>query len=105
MLRVTIRELLLLTLVVTIVLGWWIDRSRLATALADAEPWRGRASALEHLLTEDGWNVKWSFEREEVTARWPSRDDMPREEKRLSAYVNLNTALFEPSSGDKGFEQ
>jgi hypothetical protein len=34
MFRFTIRELVLLTLVVAMGVGWWVDRSRLATANA-----------------------------------------------------------------------
>jgi hypothetical protein len=35
MFRFTIRELVLLTLVVAMGVGWWIDRSRLAIPFAD----------------------------------------------------------------------
>lgn len=35
--RFTIRDLLLITLVVAVCLGWWIDRSRLAARDAEWE--------------------------------------------------------------------
>ena len=36
MFRFTIRDLVLLTLVVAMGVGWWLDRTHLATALRDA---------------------------------------------------------------------
>jgi hypothetical protein len=35
--RFTIRDLLWLTLVVALIVGWWVDRSNLAKKLADEQ--------------------------------------------------------------------
>jgi hypothetical protein len=50
MFRFTIRDLVLLTLVVALGVGWWMDRSRLASR---AE----RATVLEAVVESAGWEV------------------------------------------------
>jgi hypothetical protein len=55
MFRFTIRELLLLSLVVAVTLAWWLDRSRLAETVSGH---RGRESVLCLLLDHEGWRVK-----------------------------------------------
>jgi len=47
MLRCSIRELTLLTALVAVGLGWWIDRSRLQAASVAAEAARTKAEARE----------------------------------------------------------
>jgi hypothetical protein len=46
MFRFSIREMMLLTLVVALVLGWLVDRSRLAALAKDAESFRTLSQAL-----------------------------------------------------------
>ena len=53
MFRFTIRELLLLTLVVALGVGWWIDRGRLAEA-------NRRLRSAEVVLLADGYTIDWS---------------------------------------------
>lgn len=56
MFRFSIRELLLITLVAGIGLGWWADRKTF-------ENWKARTKALEHVLLEDGWNIEWHLDQ------------------------------------------
>ena len=46
MFRFSIRELMLVMVVVGLVLGWWVDRSRLATRAKEAESFRTLSEAL-----------------------------------------------------------
>jgi hypothetical protein len=66
MFRFTIRELLLLTVIVAMGVGWWIDRSNLAVQAKQAETWRHCTGALEYALRYNDWSVKWSGDRSEV---------------------------------------
>jgi len=56
MFRFTIRELVLLTLVVAMGFAWWIDRRSIN---ANASIWHRRANAAADVLTQRGWIVKW----------------------------------------------
>jgi hypothetical protein len=49
MFRFTIRELVLLTLVVAMGVGWWLDRSRMAEALQNARAVEALARMQMHL--------------------------------------------------------
>jgi hypothetical protein len=49
MFRFTIRELVLLTLVVALAVAWWLDRSQLAP---DAQNWRERNQMWERAADE-----------------------------------------------------
>jgi len=71
MFRFSIRDVLLVILIVGMALGWSLDRSRLVNRLAKAELWRGRAGALEDILRADDAVVTWNFEMGEVSANWP----------------------------------
>ena len=69
MFKFTIRELLLLTVIVGLGFGWWIDRSGLATEAkiakaqlvpykVSADRWRKIALEFAHLMRDDGWHTK-----------------------------------------------
>ena len=45
--KFSIRDLLFVTVIVALVMGWWLDRSRLASKLAEAES--SAATAWHHL--------------------------------------------------------
>ena len=66
MFRFTIRELFLLTLVTGLVIGWWLDHSKLSQALTTAKTWRNVAGALEHVLDELGWKSRWDSDAGDV---------------------------------------
>ncbi|MDX1945561.1 MAG: hypothetical protein SFU86_09130 [Pirellulaceae bacterium] len=58
MFRFTIRELVLLTIIIGIGLAWWIDH-------AGKMELRHMAEIMERVLTSDGWTVKkghWEIE-------------------------------------------
>jgi hypothetical protein len=59
MLRFTIRELLLATVIAALAVCWWIDRSRLTPIAAEAGSWRFRAESLAERVQREGWQVNW----------------------------------------------
>jgi hypothetical protein len=70
MFRFTIRDLLWLTLVVAMGLGWFVHQRRLCADNANcqminealaarATKWRSRAGALEEAFNVDGWTTTW----------------------------------------------
>ena len=62
MFRFTIRELVLLTLVVAMGVGWWVDRARRRGAYREmqyaAADWEFRASVLRVLAQDCGYEVR-----------------------------------------------
>ena len=63
--RFTIRDLLWLTLVVAISLGWWIDRNR--NYQAETVRWYRRAMKAKDAATGEGWTVEWEGDRIEMS--------------------------------------
>jgi hypothetical protein len=64
--RFTIREVLLLTATVALILGWVADHGHLATKAwlaekkaLDAQKWKNRHQVLAAKLHNSGWNVSW----------------------------------------------
>jgi hypothetical protein len=95
MFRFSTRDLLWLTLVIGMTLGWWVDNRRLGAEVDRASQriskWRGAAGALEHALIEDGWDVEWHPELTRVYIdRW---------DERVQHQV-IATACFKPSAGE-----
>ena len=68
MFKFSIRELLLLTVIVALGVAWWIDRSRLAK---DAEAWKA-TSMLVKSVRQD-WHDAWLKGK-----RWELPDDLGR---------------------------
>ena len=92
MFRFSIRELMLLTLVVGLALGWWLDHHRISLALADAMAWRTCAGALEHILDDSGWSIEWDLETDTVHARKKSGEFWT---------YSISTTHFEPGHRSK----
>ena len=63
--KFSIRELLSVTVIVALMLGWGLRERHFASALTRANRWRNGAGALEDILKSDGAEVKWHFEAEE----------------------------------------
>jgi hypothetical protein len=64
MFRFTIRELLLVTLVVAMGLGWWLDRNHLVRVIMfKAQFWKRCAAAFQGQLERDGYGVDVGHER------------------------------------------
>jgi hypothetical protein len=61
MFRFTIRELVLLTVVVAMGIGWWVDRRPTPAVM-----WERRASALAEFLRDDGWRISWDAHTVEI---------------------------------------
>lgn len=68
--KYSIRDLIWLTVVVALVLGWWVDRSRLANHFRqtsedakvksrNADAWEARATVLRKELEDRGWKFYW----------------------------------------------
>lgn len=60
----TLRDLVLVTVIVGIALGWWIDHVRSVTlhtvCVSEKCLWRDRCTTLQAWVREDGGNVEWS---------------------------------------------
>jgi hypothetical protein len=61
--KFSIRDLLFVTVIVAIALGWWVDHARLYTQSAT---WRHCTGALEKAFGEFGVSVEWTEDRSEV---------------------------------------
>jgi len=65
MLRFTIRDLLLVTLVVAMGVGWWLDHRNQAAAVdyytAAYKQWRIKAGAADEVLASFGFEIKEGF--------------------------------------------
>jgi hypothetical protein len=89
--RFTIRDLLWLTLVVAMALGWFIHERQLQAEVrhqtARAAKWRACTGALEFFFREDGKKLTWDFERE-----WVEFD--------TGRGVTLSPGYFDPSVQD-----
>lgn len=59
MFKFTIRDLLLVTVIAALAVGWWLDRSRLAPRANTSDTWKFRAESLAERVRPDGWHVKW----------------------------------------------
>jgi hypothetical protein len=99
MLRFTIRELVLITVIVALGLGWLLSwgqwRSTLSDARrvvaeerANAEAWEGRAMHLVKQMRQAGWGVEVT--RGTASMQWPAPDAYQAivEQKRERAGLN-----------------
>ena len=68
MFKFKIRELLLLTLVVGLAVGWWLDRSRL---IKDAQAWKETSVLVKGV--QQRWHDEWMKGN-----RWEWPDDLDR---------------------------
>lgn len=59
MFKFTIRELLLLTLVVALGVGWWVRERQLQAEVAKSERWRDAVGVLESIMLGNGWTIAW----------------------------------------------
>jgi hypothetical protein len=70
MLKFSIRDLLWLTLVVAMGLGWWLREGQLSAQLhrktLQAEQWRGVAGGMQSALAIDGWTIVWNRQEARV---------------------------------------
>jgi len=55
--RYSIRELMLVTLAVSMALGWGLERRQLNAKYRKASD---KAASLEHIFTLDGWKLEWT---------------------------------------------
>jgi hypothetical protein len=67
--KFTIRDVLLVTVIVGISVGWWADNRRLES---EALTWRMCAGGLEEVLLQTGQTVEWNWERSQVYVTQPT---------------------------------
>ena len=93
--KFTIRDLFLVTLIVALGLGWWVRERQLASELARLRLWRTAAGALEHVLKNDGAEVKWHFD-----AEMPEVEYTLSGHKRIYSFSTGSVSLdsYEPSN-------
>ena len=98
MFRFTIRELVLVTVIVAIGLGWLARESRLDSEIKRLRRWRMAAGALEDILTEDGWTVEWGHPRNQVLLIKSAN----KSQYRGAALVHTSRSVtkYEPSSNE-----
>ena len=94
MFRFTIRELLLLTVIVALGVGWWLRERQFKSEVAKALEWRTRAGALERILKEAGWDVEWKLQAKTVAVtRTTGRTAL--------ISMEVPTDLTQPSASDQ----
>jgi len=60
MFRFSIRELLLLALIVGLMLAWWLDHSRSALQTRRMNEWKHRAEFAAEVVRHQGGTIFWS---------------------------------------------
>jgi hypothetical protein len=60
--KVSSRDLFLVTMIVALVLGWWIREVQLQNDLARANRWRNAAGTLEEMVETEGYEVRWQMD-------------------------------------------
>jgi hypothetical protein len=66
MFRFSIRELMLVTLVAGLIVGWWGDHRQQGRTIEAGNAWRHRAAAIEEILVYDGFTVTWKEDQVEI---------------------------------------
>ena len=93
--KFSIRDLLLVTVIVALVLGWAVDRWRLAakaeSEAAEAVRWRRIAGAFEEAFDAAGWEVTWTENREEIQLNQQLGNGQGR-------HIGVKTDFFEPGN-------
>jgi hypothetical protein len=94
--RFSIRDMLWFTLVVSIGLAWLVRDRQLRAELDQvgsmATKWRFGAGALEHAFVEDGWELFWKWDWDEV--------HITRQEESFGYDRVLSLSSHEPSESD-----
>ena len=63
MFRFSIRELMLVTMIVALAVAWWMDRYQ----LSEGRAWRQRAAVIEQYLVRNHWEVWWGVDSVGIT--------------------------------------
>jgi hypothetical protein len=58
--KFSIRDLLLVTVIVALAVGWWVDHR---IAWHRSVIWRNRAGGLNWIMSMEGWKTEWWEER------------------------------------------
>ncbi len=89
--KFSIRDLLLVTLIVALAVGWCLREMQVRAELALVNRWRSAAGALEYLFESDGWDVEWERDLSQVRVSRPA--GVHRSEQ-----FGLNTDDFGPGT-------
>jgi hypothetical protein len=85
--RFSVRDLLWLTLVAAVGLGWLVRERQLGAEVLRmtnrADERRGATGALEYVLKGDGWKVRWDLESLQVRVKWNGPPDGFAEDDRF----------------------
>ena len=96
MFRFTIRDMMWLTVVVGLALGWSLRERRLLAENDRASKWRMAAGALEDILREDGRTVQWGYRDEEVLLI--KRSSRSQLRGAISVHTSRVVTMYEPSA-------
>jgi len=72
--RFTIRELVLVTVIAALALGWWISDQRHRANADSADRWRECAQLLGGLLKDEGWKITWNLKVVSLDAEWDQKN-------------------------------
>lgn len=70
--RLALRDLFWLVLVAALVVGWWIDHARSATALQDSKLWQGRATKLKEHIEQFGGQIQFREGSDAIGVNFPT---------------------------------
>ena len=108
LMRFSIRDLALVTVIVGLALGWWVREGQLAGELARTKRWRNAAGALEKSVRGYGFDIRWQFDshepgvelnRDGYGSLWqpiessnePSQDQLPQTPNRMPGLLYGDT--------------
>lgn len=86
--KFSVRDLFLVTMIMALAVGWWVDHRRKDAEVKAAAEWRLRAGAVEQTLKYLGYNIAWRKSSVEIRQAYPKVNTQIRHE---------NRALSEPS--------
>ena len=72
--KFSIRDLLLVTVIVALAVGWWVDRSRLVSKEEEAI---ARFEMLKRFVTRQGYRVEWKPEHLMLDISGPGEQSLP----------------------------
>jgi hypothetical protein len=93
MFRFSIRELLLVTVIVALIFGWRVREGQLNREVTKALEWRARTVALERFLVPE-WRIEWHLNANSITFY---------ETRRPGHIITMPIDISKPYSGHPSF--
>src|SRR5262245_50975557 len=69
LLKYSLRDVILIILVIAVGLGWFVDHVTLSGEAAKARAWQGRTDALVDVLELEGYEIEWDPKADQVALR------------------------------------